>query len=66
MKIETEMPEILFKEMNDFIESNPDSDQNSFIKSALTNFLFKNGCKDRRVSENYLDDILGKSPSSSI
>ena len=66
MKIETEMPEILFKEMNDFIESNPESDQNSFIKSALTNFLFKNGCKDRRVSENYLDDILGKSPSSSI
>ena len=63
MKIETEMPETLFKEMNDFIESNPDSDQYSFIKSALTNFLFKNGCKDRRVTENYLDDILGNSPS---
>jgi len=57
------MPETLFKEMNDFIESNPDSDQYSFIKSALTNFLFKNGCKDRRVTENYLDDILGNSPS---
>ncbi len=63
MKIETEMPESLFKEMNDFIESNSDSDQYSFIKSALTNFLFKNGCKDRRVTENYLDDILGNSPS---
>ena len=63
MKIETEMPEILFKEMNDFIDSNPESDQYSFIKSALTNFLFKNGCKDRRVTENYLDDVLGNSPS---
>ena len=63
MKIETEMPEILFKQMNDFIESNPESDQYGFIKSALTNFLFKNGCKDRRVAENYLDDILGNSPS---
>ena len=63
MKIETEMPEILFKEMNDFIDSNPESDQYSFIKSALTNFLFKNGSKDRRVAENYLDDVLSNSPS---
>ena len=63
MKIETEMPEILFKEMNDFIDSNPQSDQYSFNKSALTNFLFKNGCQDRRVAENYLDDVLGNSPS---
>ena len=63
MKIETEMPEILFKEMKDFIDSNPESDQYSFIKSALTTFLFKNGSKDRRVAENYLDDILGNSPS---
>ena len=61
MKIETEMPEILFKEMKDFIESNPESDQYSFIKSALTNFLFKNGCKDRRVAETYLDDIFAQS-----
>ena len=62
MKIETEITETLFKEMKDFIDSNPSSDQYSFIKSALTNFLFKNGSKDRRVAENYLDDIWGNSP----
>ena len=59
MKIETEITETLFKEMKGFIDSNPESDQYSFIKSALTNFLFKNGCKDRRVAEHYLDDVLG-------
>ncbi len=66
MRIETEIPEILFNEMNDFIESNPESDQYNFIKSAVTNFLFKNGCKDRRVAENYLDDILGKTSNESF
>ena len=63
MKIETEIPEILFKAMKDFIELNPKCDQDSFIKSALNNFLYKNGCEDRRVAENYLDDIFGNSPS---
>tara|TARA_Y100001968_G_scaffold233715_1_gene216722 strand:+ start:4297 stop:4488 length:192 start_codon:yes stop_codon:yes gene_type:complete len=63
VKIETELPEILFKAMKDFIELNPQCDQYSFIKSALNNFLYKNGCEDRRVAENYLDDIFGKSPS---
>ena len=63
MKIETEMPETLFKAMKHFIELNPNCDQYSFIKSALNNFLYKNGCEDRRVAENYLDDIFGKSPS---
>ena len=63
MNIETEIPEILFKEMNDFIKSNPESDKYSFIKSALNSFLFKNGCEDRRVAENYLDDIFSHSPS---
>ena len=63
MKIETEMPEILFKAMKDFIELNPKCDQYSFIKSALNNFLYKNGCDDRRVAEKYLDDIFEKSTS---
>ncbi len=63
MKLESEIPEILFKAMKDFIELNPETDQYSFIKSALNNFLYKNGCEDRRVAENYLDDIFGKSPS---
>ena len=55
------MPEILFREMNDFIKSNPECDQYSLIKSALNNFLFRNGCEDRRVAENYLDDVFAKS-----
>ena len=65
MNLETEMPEILFLEMKNFIESNPDFDQNSFISSALNNFLYKNGCEDRRVLENYLNDVFDQSPSKS-
>ncbi len=63
MKIETEISETLFKAMKDFIELNPEADQYSFIKSALNNFLYKNGCDDRRVAEKYLDDIFEKSTS---
>ena len=63
MNIETEMSEILFNEMKDFIASNPESDQYSFIRSALNNFLFQNGCEDRRVIESYLNDVFDQSPS---
>tara|TARA_Y100001968_G_scaffold331726_2_gene387424 strand:+ start:730 stop:921 length:192 start_codon:yes stop_codon:yes gene_type:complete len=63
VKIETEISETLFKAMKDFIELNPEADQYSFIKSALNNFLYKNGCDDRRVAEKYLDDIFEKSTS---
>ena len=65
MNIETEIPEFLFKEMKDFIESKSDSDQCTFITSALNNFLYKNGCDDRRVAESYLNDIFDQSPSQS-
>ena len=65
MNMETEIPEILLNKMKDFIESNPDNDQYSFITSAVNNFLYKNGCEDRRVAENYLNDIFDQSPSKS-
>ncbi len=65
MNIETEIPEILFKEMKDFIESKSDHDQYSFITSALNNFLYKNGCEDRKVAERYLNDVFNQSPSES-
>ena len=65
MNIETEIPEILFKEMKDFIESKSDFDQYTFLTSALNNFLYKNGCDDIRVAESYLNDIFDQSPSES-
>ena len=65
MNIETEIPEILFKEMKDFIESKSDYDQYTFITSALNNFLYKNGCQDRKVAESYLNDVFHQSPSES-
>ena len=65
MNIETEIPEILFKEMKDFIESKSATDQYTFISSALNNFLYKNGCDDRRVTESYLNDVFDHSPSQS-
>ena len=63
MNLETEIPETLFKEMKSFIETNPESDQFTFISSALTNFLFQNGCEERSVLENYLNDVFEHSPS---
>ena len=63
MNMETEIPEILLNKMKDFIESSPEYDQRSFITSAVNNFLYKNGSEDRRVAENYLNDIFDQSPS---
>ena len=63
MNVETELPETLFNEMRRFVDLNTDSDQHSFISSALTNFLFQNGSEDRAVLESYLNDIFNQSPS---
>ena len=65
MNIETEIPEILFKEMKEYIDSKSDYDQYTFITSALNNFLYKNGCQDRKVAESYLNDVFHQSPSES-
>ena len=51
--------------MKDFIESKSDYDQYTFITSALNNFLYKNGCDDRKVAEKYLNDVFNQSPSES-
>ena len=63
MNLETEIPEILFDEMNNFIESIHELNQYSFLSSALNNFLFQNGCEDREVLKNYLNDVFDQSPS---
>ena len=61
MNLETEIPEVLFIEMKSFIQSNPNWNKYSLMNSALTNFLFQNGCKDRVVTENYLNDLFSQS-----
>ena len=53
MSLETEIPEVLFTEMKDFIDSNSDFDRRSFIDSALTNFLLQNGCQVKQLKESY-------------
>ena len=63
MNLETEIPEPLFNEMHDFIKSNPKVDQASFVDSALTKFLFENGCEERTLLDKYLTKIFDKSPS---
>jgi len=45
LSLETEIPEVLFTEMKDFIDSSSDFDRRSFIDSALTDFLLQNGCQ---------------------
>ena len=58
MSLETEIPELLFIEMNDFIESRSDLDKQSFINSALTDFLLQNGCEINQLKESYSKYLL--------
>ena len=61
MSLETEIPELLFSEMKDFIESSSDFDRQSFINSALTDFLLQNGCQVKHLRESYLKYLLNHS-----
>ena len=61
MSLETEIPELLFSEMKDFIESSSDLDRQSFINSALTDFLLQNGCQVKYLRESYLKYLLNHS-----
>ena len=62
MSLETEIPELLFIEMNDFIESRSDLDKQSFINSALTDFLLQNGCQIKDLKERYSKYLINHSP----
>ena len=61
MNLETEIPEILYTEMKNFIESSSDFDQQSFIKSALTDFLLQNGCQVKHLKKSYAKYLLNHS-----
>ena len=61
VSLEAEIPKELYKGMKDFISTNSNWDQYSLMSSALANFLFQNGCKDRVVAENYLNDLFSRS-----
>ena len=61
MTLEAEIPEVLFKEMNDFIELISDLDRQSFINYALTDFLLQNGCQVKHLKESYLKYLLNHS-----
>ena len=58
VNLETEIPEVLYLGMKDFISTNPKWDQYTVMTSALANFLFQNGCEDRAVIERYLNDLF--------
>jgi len=58
VSLETEIPEVLYRGMKDFIGENPNWDQYRVMSSALAHFLFQNGCDDRSVTERYLDDLF--------
>jgi len=54
VSLEAEVPEILFKEMKEFIASNPSWDECRLISSALTSFLVQNGCENRELKEKFI------------
>ena len=58
MKLETEMTDVLYKMMNDFIKSNPKWSRDKIISSSLANYLFQNGCVDEEVKEKFLKDLF--------
>ncbi len=58
ISLEAEIPEALYKGMNEFLAANPKWDQYSLMSSALANFLFQNGSNDRAVTERYLNDLF--------
>ncbi len=58
ISIETEIPEVLYNGMKEFIGLNPDWDQYRVMSSALANFLFQSGCEERAVTEKYLNDLF--------
>ena len=62
MTLEMEIPEVLFTEMKDFIESKSDFDRQSFVNSALTDFLLQNGCQVKHLEESYSIYLLNHSP----
>ena len=58
ISLETEIPEVLYNELKEFICANPKWDQYEIMSSALANFLYQNGCVDRAVTEKYLNDLF--------
>ena len=58
VSLESEIPEVLYRGMKDFIDANPNWDQYRVMSSALANFLFQNDCGDRAVTEHYLNDLF--------
>jgi len=63
ISLETELSETLYKNMKDFVLSNPTWDQYKLINSALATFLVQNGCTDNSVSEIYLNQLFAPSKS---
>ena len=63
ISLETELSEPLYKNMKDFVLSNPTWDQYKLINSALATFLVQNGCTDNSVSEIYLNQLFTPSKS---
>ena len=63
ISLETEVPQVLYNGMNEFIENNPRWDQYQLMSSAIANFLFQSGCDDRAVTERYLNDLFKISDS---
>ena len=61
VSLEAEIPEVLYRGMKEFIGSHPNWDQYRVMSSAITHFLFQNGCGDRAVTERYLNDLFSHS-----
>ncbi len=56
---EIEVPEELFQEFQEYLDTHQGWDQNRGMQAALSLFLLQNGRNNSKVSSLYLDSLFG-------
>jgi hypothetical protein len=59
LSIESEMPEALAKQVEEYIKAKPGWDWNRATCAAFSLFLMQNGRSDRTINRLYLDSAFG-------
>ncbi|HIK45471.1 MAG TPA: DUF2811 domain-containing protein [Leptolyngbyaceae cyanobacterium M65_K2018_010] len=58
ISLNVEIPEELFKAMEDYVETHPAWSQHRVFCAALSLFLMQNGISDRRINRLYLEAVF--------
>ncbi len=58
ISLNVEIPEDLFRAMEDYVETHPAWSQHRVFCAALSLFLMQNGVSDRRINRLYLESVF--------